>query len=275
MGPQYSGSVESRLEANRANWDDRVAIHTMSEFYDVERWLKEGTGPRLREVDALGDVAGLSLVQLQCHFGMDALQWARAGATVTGVDFSAVAIEEARALAVRAGLQDRSTFVCANVYDAPEALAPATFDIVYVSLGSLCWLPDIEKWAGVVASLLSPSGRLYVHDVHPFSSCLDEDGERIIYSYFEDQDSPFVVDEETTYTDGGTLEHTRNYEWNHSISEMTSSLQDCGLTIDSFIEHDWTVFQQFSWLVRDSEEFSTPPGRPRIPLTFTLTAHAS
>jgi len=127
--------MEPRLEANRANWNERVGIHTRSQFYDVEGWLRDAPGPRSEESDALRDVDGKTLVHLQCHFGMDTLRWVRAGAVVTGVDFSPQAIDEAVALSKRAGLADRSTFVCANVYDAPRALAGQRFDVVYVSLG--------------------------------------------------------------------------------------------------------------------------------------------
>ncbi len=128
--------MDERLAANQANWDERTGLHLRSRFYDVESWLSESRGPRAREVEALGDVAGLRLLHLQCHFGLDTLAWARAGARVTGLDFSPAAIDAARAIAARAGLDDRATFVCADVYDAVEALAQATFDIVYVSLGA-------------------------------------------------------------------------------------------------------------------------------------------
>ncbi len=46
--------VDERLAANRENWNDRTIIHLGSQFYDVERWLREQRGPRPREVDALG-----------------------------------------------------------------------------------------------------------------------------------------------------------------------------------------------------------------------------
>lgn len=114
--------MEHRLEANRENWNDRVGVHLRSEFYGVDEWLRRAEGPPRREMDALGDVEGKSLVHLQCHFGMDTLNWARAGAQVTGLDFSPAAITAATALAERAGLSQRSTFVCSNVYDAPGAL---------------------------------------------------------------------------------------------------------------------------------------------------------
>jgi SAM-dependent methyltransferase len=162
--------MDPRLVANRENWNERVAIHTKSRFYDVEGWLRDAPGPPAREVDAIGNATGKTLLQLQCHFGMDALRWARAGATITGLDFSPVAISEAISLASRAGLADRASFVCANVFDAPQALASQRFDVVYVSLGSLGWLPDVAAWGAVVADLLLPGGTFYLH----------EDGERII-----------------------------------------------------------------------------------------------
>jgi SAM-dependent methyltransferase len=206
---------------------------------------------------------------------MDTLRWARAGATVTGLDFSPTAIEEAIALAERAGLSGSSTFVCSDVYDAPESLLYQQFDVVYVSLGSLCWLPDIVAWAKVVATLLAPGGRFYLHDVHPLALALDDRGERIAHGYFEDQEHPIETDYDTTYTDGGNLTNTRTYEWNHSIGEIVSALIGQNLVLDSLVEHDWTVFHQFPWLVeKPSGVFSAPDDRPRVPLTLTLVAHS-
>lgn len=267
--------MDPRLEANRANWDSRVPIHAQSRFYNVDGWLKSGLGPPDREVAALGDVRGKTLVHLQCHFGMDTLRWARAGARVTGLDFSPVAIDEAASLAQRAGLSDLSTFICANVYDADHALSGQRFDIVYVSLGSLGWLPNIDAWGAVVAKLLTPGGRLYLHDVHPLSSCLDDGGDKITFDYFADSNAPLVFDDASTYTDGDGVSATRTYEWNHSIGETMTALTSRGLILDLLAEHDWTLFQQFPWLIDSSSGGLTiPTDRPRFPLSFTIVAHS-
>src|SRR5664279_5053074 len=125
--------MDEYIAANRANWNDRAEVHLESDFYDVEGWLREPRRPRPYEIEALGDVSGLRLVHLQCHFGLDTLEWAREGAQVAGLDFSPVAIAAANDLASRAGLSDRATFVCSDVYDATNALDGATFDVVYVS----------------------------------------------------------------------------------------------------------------------------------------------
>ena len=74
--------VDERLEANRASWDERTAVHLESRFYDVEGWLRDRRGPRPRELEALGDVSGLKLLHLQCHFGLDTLSLARMGASL-------------------------------------------------------------------------------------------------------------------------------------------------------------------------------------------------
>ena len=261
------------IAANRANWDDRVAIHVASEFYDVERWVRERPGPRRRELDALGDVAGLELLHLQCHFGLDTLAFADAGAIVTGLDFSGAAIAEARALAERVGLADRARFVEADALNAAEVLAPQHWDIVYVSLGALCWLPSVGRWAAQVAALLRPGGRLYLHDGHPLAWALADEDLRIEHTYFEEP-VPYVDDEDVTYTDGeGRITHTRSYEWNHSIGEIVTAVLDHGLRVDVLVEHDWTVWQRFPWLVETApHRWETPPGRPRVPLTFTLLA---
>jgi len=260
-------------EANRRVWDERTAVHASSRFYDVEGWLRVRPGPRSRELDLLGDVRGLDLVHLQCHFGLDTLAWADAGAVVTGLDFSSESVRTAEELARRAGVADRARFVCADVLEATEALAHATFDIVYVSLGALCWLPSVERWADQAASLVRPGGRLFLHDIHPLAWALDDDSPMVAHGYFETPE-PFVSDSDRTYTDSDRpLVHTRSYEWNHGLGEVVTALVRRGLRLDILEEHDWTVHQRFPWLVETTPgRWSAPPGAPRLPLTYTLVA---
>jgi hypothetical protein len=128
-------------------WDGRVTGHVGSEFYDVDGFV--GGRDRLRdfELEDLGPVEGLDLVHLQCHFGLDTLSWARRGAQVTSLDFSGEAVEAARQVAGRVGIEAR--FVPAAVYDAGGALGE-TYDKVYTGIGAFTWFPDIERWATVV-----------------------------------------------------------------------------------------------------------------------------
>jgi SAM-dependent methyltransferase len=191
---------------NRASWDDRVPVHQASDFYDLDGFRAGASSLRPFEVAEAGDVTGRRLVHLQCHVGLDTLSWARNGALVTGLDFSEPAIEAARSLA--ASLAIDASFVAADVYDAVTALGGRRFDMVYTGTGALVWLPDLPRWASVVAALLEPGGFLYLVEAHPFAQILDDaGGATIVADYFHDQ--PRVQDYPCTYTDGPPLTHTR------------------------------------------------------------------
>lgn len=122
----------------------------------------------------LGDVQDKSLLHLQCHFGMDTLSWARLGAKVTGVDFSEKAIDAAQSLAKEVGLEAR--FIGANLYDLPDLpdLGHEQFDIVIATYGVLSWLPDLDRWAKVVAHFLKPGGTFCLVEIHPNWGFIDE-----------------------------------------------------------------------------------------------------
>jgi SAM-dependent methyltransferase len=158
--------------ANRALWNEWTAINVRAEtFYRLEEFRAGGVRVRDYEIEEVGPVTGKDLLHLQCHFGTDTLSWARLGARVTGADFSETAIGRARSLAAELGIA--ATFVCAELYELPERL-DGDFDVVYTSRGVLGWLPDIPRWAGVVARFLRPGGIFYITEVHPVALAFDD-----------------------------------------------------------------------------------------------------
>uniref|UniRef100_J2K265 Methyltransferase type 12 n=1 Tax=Streptomyces auratus AGR0001 TaxID=1160718 RepID=J2K265_9ACTN len=56
-------------EANRARWDEGVALHTASDYYDQDRSRRVRDVLRDFGIAEVGDVTGRSLLDLQCHFG--------------------------------------------------------------------------------------------------------------------------------------------------------------------------------------------------------------
>jgi len=227
------------FDANRAWWDAVTPVHEASRGYNREGFLR-GEKPLCPvELAELGPrVAGKRLLHLQCHFGMDTLNWARLGATVTGLDFSPSAIEAARRLSAESGIPGR--FVHANVYDATPALGGETFDIVYTGIGALNWLPDIRAWAKVVASCLAPGGLLYLYEAHPMLWTLDpERGDDLLVvreRYFE-QPQPALFEGDTTYVDGPRLARSVTCEWNHGLGEIVTAVVEAGLGIEFVHEH--------------------------------------
>ena len=174
-------------------------MHAASAEYGFDRFV---TDPgHLSDVvrfdrPLLGDVTGLTGIHLQCHIGTDTLSLARLGARMTGLDLSPVSLAQARRLATDAGADVE--YVEADTYSAPAALDGRTFDLVYTGVGALCWLPDIDRWAGVVDDLLEPGGRLFVREGHPMMWAVDEtrtDGLTLGYAYFETPE-PFDLEED-------------------------------------------------------------------------------
>ena len=269
MEEEDGGTVDWRA-LNRANWDDRVPVHLASSFYDLAAFRAGADSLRPFEPAEAGDVTGKRLAHLQCHIGLDTLSWARRGALVSGLDFSAPAVSAASALACELGIE--ASFVVADVYDAVPAFGGRRFDIVYTGIGALVWLPDIPRWARVVAELLTPGGFLYLVEGHPFAQILDDaSGLVVTRDYFDS--GPEVQDWAYTYTDGPTLEHVRSVQFQHGVGEMITALIQAGLRIEFMHEFDFDAFGRFDSLRRQSDgTYQFPPGRPRVPLIFSVRA---
>jgi SAM-dependent methyltransferase len=260
--------------ANRAWWNGVVEIHVHAPMYLTEAFRAGGDTLHPIESGEIGDVRGKSLVHLQCHFGLDTLSLARRGATVTGLDFSAKALAEARALAQDTGIAAR--FVESNVYDAAAALGD-TYDIAYVTWGAINWLPDLHRWARVVASVLKPGGFLYLLEGHPAALMLSQQSKDAPLTptapYFA-HEAPQVVEEDGTYADrDAKLAHTVTHEWAHPISEILDALIAAGLTIEMFHEHDRLAWQLWPCLEYDGNRmYRLPEGKMRLPLSFSIKA---
>ena len=258
-------------DRNRAAWDERVPLHIASDFYDNAGFIAGRTSLRPFEIDEVGPVAGRSLVHLQCHFGQDTLSWARLGARVTGLDFSPAAVDAARALA--ADVDVDATFVVADVYDAVDALDHATFDVVYTGLGALTWLPDMARWAHIVAALVAPGGFLHLSEFHPLSDVFSHERLEAVHDYFTKPEGT-RYDEPGSYVDwdAPTTENV-NYIWTHPVGSVVSALIDAGLRLDFLHEHDHTLFERWPFLERrDDFSYHLPAGMPRLPLMYSLQA---
>ena len=260
--------------ANRANWNDRAAVHARSSMYDLNAY--ESDPSHLSDVVSfdvprLGDLTGLEAVHLQCHIGTDTLSLARLGATVTGVDQSDASLAVARQLFEACSTDGR--FIEANVYDAQAALGQR-FDLVFTGVGALNWLPDIERWAAVVAGLLEPGGRLFLREGHPMLWSLADtsDGSlQVAYPYFELSD-PMIWDEGITYTgDDDRIDNARCYEWNHGLSEIITALLKQGLTLELFEEHDSCDWEALPHMIKENGRYWLPEEqRALVPLMYTL-----
>ena len=271
--------MEDYRDVNRLTWDERAPAHAASPDYAVQRFADD---PRhLSDVvrfdlPRLGDVAGLRGIHLQCHIGTDTVSLARLGARMTGLDFSAPALAEARRLADLAGVD--LELVESDLYGAVDALGEGRFDLVFTGIGALCWLPSIDRWADVVARLLTPGGRLFLREGHPVLWALDDEREDdllVLAHPYGETEQPSVWDTEGTYVETDrAFRHTRTLEWNHGLGEVVTAVLDHGLRLTSLVEHDSVPWEALpgrmervelgEWRLRDRPE--------RLPHTYTLQA---
>ncbi|WP_405813465.1 class I SAM-dependent methyltransferase [Streptomyces sp. NBC_01390] len=264
------------MRANEANWDARTPVHLASRFYglgenlDPSRWFASW------EWADLGELADRDVLHLQCHLGTETLAFAERGARAVGLDFSEASVTAARDIAAKAGLD--VTYVRANVYDAVEALEQRRFDVVYTGKGALCYLPDLDRWAAVIAQLLRPGGLLYIAEFHPLLNSLSpkpasgDTGELLLrHDYLGARDAVHR-DATFTYTDGPAVTGAaESFEWPHGMDEVVNALIGAGLTIRRLRESDELPWPRWPRMERTTSGWWRLP-EPRIPLLYGLLA---
>lgn len=220
------------------------------------------------ELDLLGDVKGKTILHLQCHFGQDTISLSRLGAEVTGVDFSDKAIEVAKQIAE--DTQSNAQFICCDIYDLPTQL-DQQFDIVFTSYGTIGWLPDLGKWAEIIANHLKPNGRFVFVEFHPVVWMFDEQFEKIGYNYFNS--GAIIESESGTYADI-TADITQEYVmWNHGVSEVINSLIANQLEINLLDEFDYSPYNCFSGTIEvEPKKYRIAHLENKIPMVYSLVA---
>ena len=130
------GSLTADAARNRASWDafsdEYQATH--AESLRMDGGLNWGTG-RVPEsqLQVLGDVAGLDILELGCGAAQWSIGLARAGGRPVGLDNSARQLEHAKRLMAEAGVD--FPLVHASAEDVP--LPDRSFDIVFCDHGAM------------------------------------------------------------------------------------------------------------------------------------------
>lgn len=276
-GDNVEVSWEHARGTNLANWEDRVPVHVdaygLDAYADPEHLsdvVRDDLVALLPHLPA-SDLAGLDLCHLQCHVGSDTVSLARAGATVTGVDFSPSALAAAAEFAERVGAA--VTWIETDVLNARDAIS-GDFDVVYTSIGAINWLDDLDRWAAQIFALLRPGGTFYIRDGHPMLFTLDEEAPELTvrYPYFSDGRA-IEWEFDSTYVGGGKLAHPRTYEWPHPLSEILGALLRAGLRLLHFDEGKTLPWEFSPRMIEVPGGYAWPEEKLNlVPCTFTIIA---
>lgn len=254
--------------------DDVVAGGTLMTTLE-EQALARATG-----VDAgtpLAALPGRDVLHLQSHIGVDGVVMARAGARVTCADYSAAALGRAHDLAARVGVTIET--VETDARDLPPSLH-GRFDIVYATIGAICWIDDLDLWMRQVALALRPGGVLVMVELHPAYQMFDSLSPEVVCDF------PYGGGVALTYTGAGSYadltdtNESTTTSFAHSIADVVMGGLRAGLTLEHLDEHDAIAFnprgdevltQGDDGLHRFLLGRGTNPGEPPQPLPVAFT----
>ena len=273
-------------EANRLSWNEGTKAHNSHKGDQASFFRADGDTLFREERELLGDIAGKTLLHLQCNCGQDTLSIARRlGADVTGVDISDEAIRFARELADQCGIP--ATFVREDIYDFFLS-NQRRFDVVFSTYGVICWLSDLKEWGRGIANCLQPGGRFVLVDFHPAFLMLDEDW-RLSFDYmggcfreFESGIGDYVAltgaAAEIDNLEPGICDFRNPYpgvEYQWGIADVVMALLGAGLQLTRLQEYPYcNGFRPFPDMTDyGNRRYGPAPHLPgNIPLMFSLVA---
>jgi SAM-dependent methyltransferase len=251
------------IAINKIACNKRTPIHLESNFYNHDEFMKGMNSLKSIELDAIGNVKDKSLLHLQCHFGQDSISFVKMGAEVTAVDFSDVAINEAKKISKQININ--INFIESDVL---ELQLNKEFDIVFSSYGAIGWLPNLDKWAVTIAAHLKKGGMFLLTEFHPFLEIIKDNGSDYFY-----KTNPDVEIGNGTYTDGGSVLVTKTCWWNHSLTSIFSALESNGLILTHFEEFDYSPFLLEGMIEKEKEKYILESRKMRsTPYVFNLKA---
>jgi ubiquinone/menaquinone biosynthesis C-methylase UbiE len=247
-------SAPNYTEANRAAWNETAPIHAAQ---NLENLLKNFRTPGYSclhkpfEVERLQNLKleGKSVAQLCCNNGRELISVKNlfnAGRCV-GFDISDEFIEQAKALNTAAN-QDVE-FIRVSVLEIPESFS-AQFDLAYITIGALGWLPDLSVFLATISRLLKPGGNILIYEMHPMLDMFDADENakknplELKHSYFKT--TPYVETGGLDYYSGSSYESKPMYWFHHKISDLIGGLIQGGLQITAFDEFDFDISNVFA-----------------------------
>jgi SAM-dependent methyltransferase len=262
---------------NRAHWDALASAHGEGQdaYYDTEALvagadtLREAEQAGVRE--AVGAMAGLDVLHLQCHIGFDSISLARRGARVVGADFSPASLDKARALARRCGVDVE--FVEADSTKLPVELHNR-FDLVYATIGVINWIDDLRAWMRSATAALRGGGRLLLVDIHPlYGMVASLEPFSLDFPYANDGGRSF--DEPGSYANPDLeIAATATIEYGHSLAEVVNAALEAGLKIQRLDEHLEADFDPRGGILTRDEDgrYRLRVDGERLPVLFALVA---
>jgi len=236
--------LKEYTSGNRKSWNQAMHYHRKADgnywfeaFKDIAFTAQKE--PELSMLKEVG-IEGKHILQPSCNKAVELLSLSRLGAaSLTGVDISDEAIKLAQEIANSAAID--ASLLAMDVYDLPAGMENQ-FDLVYLTIGALVWLPNLSLLFQHLADVTKSGGKLFIYEQHPICEMLPWDDEKeiepgkIVRPYFNDEVE--IGTGGIDYLGGATYKAEPNYEFAHTLGKILSSIASAGFCLESFTEYD-------------------------------------
>ncbi len=235
-------NIKKYTQANRIAWNEAMPRH---QAITKEKWdslfsqenfiLQEGI--ELVKLKEIG-IHGKKIAHFCCNNGVQLLSLKNLGASkCVGFDISDEAIKEGIERAGKCKID--CEFVQTDIYDIPERYN-REFDLVYITIGALCWFPDIKRFFNQVYNTLTPGGHVFIYEQHPFTELFPdddskEDSLKVVNHYFTVE--PFIGHNGIDYIGNTIYESSALYCFTHTISDIIMGLINNQINLKFFEEY--------------------------------------
>lgn len=237
-----SSDLPGYVRQNVAHWTEANASYTdaQAERAWAQEEIKWGVWQTPEpQLNVLGEVNGLDIVELGCGTAYFSAWLARRGARVVGVDPTPAQLETARRMQRETGLE----FPLVEAAGEEVPLPDASFDIVHSEYGASIWA-DPYLWIPEAARLLRPGGRLiFLRNSTLVSLCMDLDGitERLV--------RPLRGMNKIEWPD------TQEVEFHLPAGKLIELLRDTDLDVERMIElyapEDAETHEYYKWVTAE------------------------
>jgi len=256
-------------EANRLAWNRAMPYHRKAMDDEWDQLMSDKNyiyqeEPERSILQGIG-IKDKAIVHLCCNNGLELMSLKRLGAgRCAGFDISDEAVLDAKRRSRQFGID--CEFHRSSVYEIPSSF-DNEFDLVYITIGALTWLPDLSAFFARVRSLLKTSGNLFIYEQHPFMQVLPYDVSQetekpvIENNYF--YDDCLVYNDSLDYYGNVEYEAPDTYEFIHTLSDILDAVIDNRLRLTKFLEYEHDISNGFGWVKKTGL---------RLPLSYILTA---
>jgi len=240
-------------QINRNMWNETAAVHQKNYVDDLLKRIKEPDFTTFDEIEKRLfnqiNLSGKDVAQLSCNNARELIAVKKAGANrCLGLDISEGFIHQAQQLALAAEVDIE--LACTDLYAIGDEYNNQ-FDVIYVTVGALGWLPDLANYFALISRMLKPGGQLFMYEMHPAMVMFEtQTGNTVVVDYFDRTAS--LDEDENDYMDPTAKIESPSYWFQHTLGDILGQCIIQGLNITHFKEYRHDISNVGAFLARQT-----------------------